>query len=98
VHLGTVLDLTLLVPLYGAAAVLLWRRRAMAFVLPTLALVAGTLHQVGYVVALAFQYAAEVPGSVLMDPVEPVVLLFFVVASALLLRRPDGARTGDEGW
>jgi hypothetical protein len=98
VHLGIVLDLTVLVPLYGAAAVLLWRRRAWGFVLATLALVAGTLHQVSYVVALLFQYAAEVPGSVLMDPVEPVILLLFVVATALLLRRPGGVRSGDQGW
>jgi len=95
VHLGIVLDLTLLVPLYGAAAVLLWRRRAWGFVLAALALVAGTLHQVSYVVALLFQYAADVPGSVLIDPVEPVILLLYVVATALLLRRPDGIRPGD---
>ena len=98
VHLGIVLDLTVLVPLYGAAAVLLWRRRAWGFVLATLALVAGTLHQVSYVVALLFQYAAEVPGSVLMDPVEPVILLLFVVATALLLRRPGAVRSGHEVW
>jgi hypothetical protein len=98
VHLGIVLDLTLLVPLYGAATVLLWRRRAWGFVLATLALVAGTLHQVSYVVALLFQYAAKVPGSVLMDPVEPVILLLFVVATVLLLRRPDWVRPGSQGW
>ena len=96
VHLGIVLDLTLLVPLYGAAAVLLWRRRAWGVVLGALALVAGTLHQVSYVVALLFQYAADIPGSVLMDPLEPVILLLYCIATALLLRRPSGVRTGDE--
>jgi hypothetical protein len=98
VHLGIVLDLTLLVPLYGAATVLLWRRRAWGFVLAALALVAGTLHQVSYLVALLFQYAAEVPGSVPMDSVEPVILLLYGVATALLLRRPDGVRPSDAGW
>ena len=98
VHLGIVLDLTSLVPLYGVAAVLLWRRRPWGFVLAALALVAGTLHQLSYVVALLFQYAAEVPGSVPMDPVEPVILLLFGVATVLLLRRNDGVRSSDEGW
>lgn len=96
VHLGIVLDLSLLVPLYAAAAVLLWRRRAWGVVLGALALVAGTLHQVSYVVALLFQYAADVPGSVLVDPFEPVILLLFGTATVLLLRRPSGVRTGDE--
>lgn len=86
VQLGIVLDLTILVPMYGAAAVLLWRRRAVGFVLATLALVAGTLHQVSYVVALLFQSAADVPGSVVMDPFEPVILLLYGVATAVLLR------------
>lgn len=88
VHLGIVLDLTLLVPLYGAAAVLLWRRRAWGFVLATVALVAGILHQLSYVVALLFQYTADVPGSVLVDPFEPVILALYVIATLLLLRRP----------
>lgn len=88
VHLGIVLDLTILVPLYAAAAVLLWRRRAVGLVLAALALVAGTLHQVSYVAALLLQHAADVPGSVVMDPFEPVILLLYVVATAVLLRRP----------
>lgn len=92
VHLGIVLDLTVLLPLYGAAAVLLWRRRPWGFVLAVLALVSGTLHQVSYVTALVFQYAADVPGSVLMDPVEPVIVLLFVVATVLLVRPPRRAQ------
>jgi hypothetical protein len=59
--------------------------------------VAGTLHQVSYVVALLFQYAADVPGSVPMDPVEPAILLLFGTATVLLLRRPPGVRTSDGG-
>jgi hypothetical protein len=87
VHLGIVLDLTLLVPLYAAAAVLLSRRRAWGFLLAALALMSGTLHQVSYVVALLFQYAAEVPGSVAVDPLEPMILLLYAMATVLLLRR-----------
>ncbi len=90
VHLGIVLDLTILVPLYAAAAVLLWRRRAVGLVLAALALVAGTLHQISYVAALLFQHAADIPGSVVMDPYEPVILALYVVATAVLLRRPRG--------
>jgi len=85
-HLGIVLDLTVLVPLYGAAAVLLWSRAVWGFVLAAVALVAGILHQVSYLVALVFQYTAEVPGSVAMDPVEPLILLLYGVATALLFR------------
>jgi hypothetical protein len=87
VHLGIVLDLTLLVPLYAAAAVLLWRRRAWGFLLAAVALISGTLHQVSYVVALLFQYAAEVPGSVAVDLLEPMILLLYALATVLLLRR-----------
>ena len=56
------------------------------FVLAAVALVAGILHQVSYLVALVFQYTAEVPGSVAMDPVEPLILLLYGVATALLFR------------
>lgn len=94
VQLGIVLDLTMLVPLYAVAAVLLWRRRAVGFVLATLALVAGTFHQIGYIAALLFQSAAEVPGSVAMDPFEPFILLLYAVATAVLLRPPRPLRPG----
>lgn len=86
VHLGIVLDLVLLVPLYAAAAVLLWRRQGWGFALAAVALVAGTLHQVGYVVALLFQYVADVPGAVALDPFEPVIVLLYALATAVLLR------------
>ncbi|QBX55215.1 hypothetical protein EXE58_06960 [Nocardioides seonyuensis] len=94
VHLGIVLDLTILVPLYATAAVLLWRRLPWGFVLAALALVPGTLHQVSYVVSLLFQSAADVPGAVWMDPFEPVILLLYLVATAALLRRPAARRPG----
>lgn len=89
VHLGIALDLSLLVPLYAVAAVLLWRHAAWGYLLATVALVAGLLHQVSYVVAMPFQVAAQVPGAVSYDPGEPVIVLLYLVAAALLLR---GAR------
>lgn len=90
VHLGMALDLSLLVPLYAAAAVLLWRRAPWGYLLATVALVAGVLHQVTYVVAMPFQVAADVPDAVLYDPFEPVIVLFYLVATALLLRGTTG--------
>jgi hypothetical protein len=87
VHLGIVLDLAFLVPLYAAAAVLLWRHRPWGYILAAVALVAGTLHQVSYLVALLFQYVAGVPGAVAFDPVEPVIILLYGVATTLLFRR-----------
>jgi hypothetical protein len=89
VHLGMVLDLTLLVPLYVAAAALLWRRAPWGYALAGLALFAGLLHQLSYVVAMPFQVAADVPGAVAYDPGEPVIVLVYLTASTLLLR---GAR------
>jgi hypothetical protein len=91
VRLGMVLDLALLVPLYAVAAVLLWRRAPWGYALTAIALVGGLVHQVGYLVAMPFQVAADIPGAVLYDPGEPVVVLVYLVATALLLR---GARAG----
>jgi hypothetical protein len=93
VHLGMALDLTLLVPLYAAAAVLLWRRAPWGYALAGLALMAGVIHQVSYLVAMPFQVAADVPGAVAFDPGEPVIVLLYLAASVLLLRgvrRPAG--------
>ena len=89
------LDLSLLVPLYAAAAVLLWRRAPWGYLLATVALVAGVLHQVTYVVAMPFQVAADVPDAVLYDPFEPVIVLLYLLATALLLRGTTG-RSGKE--
>lgn len=90
VHLGMALDLALLVPLYAAAAALLWRRTPGGYALAGLALFAGILHQLCYVVAMPFQVAADVPGSVSFDPGEPIIVLLYLTASVLLLL---GART-----
>ena len=86
VHVGMALDLTLLVPLYAVAAVLLWRRARWGFVMAAIALFAGILHQVSYIVAMPFQVAADVAGAVSYDPAEPIIVLLYVVGSALLVR------------
>ena len=86
VRLGMSLDLTLLVPLYAAAAVLVWRRAPWGYVLATVALLAGILHQVSYLVAMLFQAAADIPGAVAFDPGEPVIVLVYLVPATLLLR------------
>lgn len=95
VHLGIVLDLTLLVPLYAAAAVLLWRREPWGYVLGFVALTSGLLHQLSYLVALAAQYAGDVPGAVAFDAVEPVIILLYAAALATLL---TGRRHSASGW
>jgi hypothetical protein len=89
VRLGMALDLTLLVPLYAVAAVLLWRRAAWGYPLAAVALVGGILHQVSYIVAMPFQVAADIPGAVSYDPLEPIIVMLYLVATALLFR---GAR------
>ena len=86
VKLGMALDLTMLAPLYAVAAVLLWRRAPWGYLLAAVALFAGTLHQVSYLVAMPFQAAADIPGAVWYDPGEPVIVLLYVVGTALLLR------------
>src|SRR5690606_34603514 len=97
VHLGMALDLSLLVPLYAAAAVLLWRRVAWGYLLATVALVAGLLHQLSYIVAMPFQVAAEIPAAVSYDPAEPVIVLCYLVGTALLLRGVRRTATADDG-
>lgn len=45
------------------------------------------LGQVSYMVAMPFQVAADVPGAVAFDPVEPVIVLLYLLGAALLVRR-----------
>lgn len=92
VHLGMALDLSALVPLYGTAAVLLWRGEAWGRPLAAVALWAGLLHQIGYMVAMPFQVSAEVPGSTGFDPAEPAVALLYAVGGLLVLRGVRGRR------
>lgn len=89
VHLGMALDLTLLVPLYAVAALLLWRRAPWGYVLAGLALLPGVLHQLSYLVAMPFQVVADVPGSVAFDRGEPFIVLLYLTGALLLLQ---GAR------
>jgi hypothetical protein len=89
VHLGMALDLTLLVPLYAAAALLLWRGAGWGYVLGAISLIAGLLHQVSYIVAMPFQVAADIPNAVAYDPGEPVIVLAYLLGAYLLLRRHE---------
>lgn len=90
VRLGIALDLGVLVPFYAVAIVLLWRGAAWGFLLAAVALFSGLLHQVSYLVAMPVQVAADVPGAVGSDPVEPVIVLVYLIGAVLLAR----ARTG----
>jgi hypothetical protein len=93
-HLGFALDLAVLVPAYALAAVLLWRRAPWGYVLAALMLISGTVHQLGYLVALPFQVAAGVPGATAFDPLEPPIAAAFLVAAVALLaglRRSHGS-------
>jgi hypothetical protein len=57
-------------------------------------LVAGTVHQVGYLVAMPSQVAAGVPGATAFDPLEPPIAIVFLVAAVAVLRRvPHRRRT-----
>jgi hypothetical protein len=91
-RLGHALDLSLLVPAYLLGAVLLWRRNAWGYALATMLLVAGVVHQIGYMTALLFQVDAGIPGASAFDPFEPVITLAYLAAVILLLGnvRPHG--------
>jgi hypothetical protein len=88
VHLAMALDLTVLVPLYAAAAALMWRRAPWGYVLAAVALISGIVHQVGYIVAMAFQSAADIPGAESYDPGEPAIVLLYLTGTFFLLRGP----------
>ena len=93
VTLGIALDLSLLVPGYAVAGVLLWRRHAWGYVLGAILLTSGVAHQVGYMVALPFQAAANVAGATAFDPVEPVIATGFLLAAVTLLASARQGRT-----
>jgi hypothetical protein len=84
-HLGFVLDLSLLVPAYALAAVLLWRGVRSGYVLATVLLVSGIVPQFGYMTALVFQARANVPGATAFDPAEPIIAMVYLVAAAVML-------------
>ena len=89
-HLGWVLDLSLLVPAYAIAGVLLWRRAAWGYILATIVLIAGVLQQIDYMSALVFQANARVPGATGFDPVEPFITAIYLAGGAVMLRRVQG--------
>ena len=84
-HLGAVLDLALLVPAYLVAGVLLWRRAVWGHIAATALLVAGVMHQIAYMTALACQALHDIPGATAFDPAEPVILGIFTAAAAVML-------------
>jgi hypothetical protein len=84
-HLGYVMDLAFLVPGYALAAILLWRRSGLGYVLATVLVISGALHQVSYMTALVFQAREGVPGARGFDPAEPFILAAYTCAAALLL-------------
>jgi hypothetical protein len=92
-HLGWVLDLSVLVPAYALAGILLWRRATWGYVLATVVLIAGVLQQVDYMVALVFQATAGVPGASGYDPIEPFITAIYLGGAAVMLRglRQPGA-------
>jgi hypothetical protein len=85
VRLGIVLDLSLLVPSYALAAVLLWRRSGWGVVLGFVTVVSGLLHQLSYLAAAVFQARADVPGAQAFDPFEPVIIAMYLVGLVGLL-------------
>lgn len=89
-HLGWALDLSLLVPAYAVAGILLWRRAAWGYVLATIMFVAGFVQQVAYTVALLFQSNADIPGATGFDPFEPAIMSLYLVGATVLLTRIRG--------
>jgi hypothetical protein len=95
-HLAYVLDLSLLVPTYLLAAVLLWRRQTWGYVLAAVVLVAGVLHQLSYMTALVFQSNASISGATSFDPLEPIILGIYLVGTVLLLGNMGPYRAAPE--
>jgi hypothetical protein len=93
-HLGYALDLSLLVPAHTLAAVLLWRRAVWGHVAAAAVLVSGSIHQLGYLVALPLQVSAGVPDAATTDPGEPPIALAFLVATAVLLAGVQRSTSG----
>lgn len=80
-----VLDLAVQVPLYAAAAVLVWRRIGWGYVLAFVALVSGIPEQLSYLAAMPLQVSADVPEAVSLEPLEPVILAMYVLGLVVLL-------------
>jgi len=91
-HLVYTLDLSLLVPSFALAGVLLWRRTAWGYVLATLMSVYSAVYQLNYLIASAFQADAGVAGAKALDPLALGLTLAFLLASVLLLGNLRPAR------
>jgi hypothetical protein len=89
-HLVFALDLTLMMPALVVAGVLLFRRRAVGYVLATAASVLGAVYTLNGMAARWFQAEADVPG--VASPVSLdgalLVLAMAVPALVLVLGRP----------
>lgn len=90
-HLGWVLDLSLLVPAYALAGILLLRRRPWGYVLAAVVLIAGVLQQVEYAMALVFQASTDIPGAIAFDPIEPFIISAYLVGTVTLLSHVRGS-------
>ncbi len=90
-HLGWVLDLSLLVPAYAIAGILLWRRAPWGYVLATVVLIAGVLQQIEYGTALVFQANADIPGAPRFDPIEPFIISAYLIGAVALLSHVGGS-------
>ena len=75
-------------------------RNPGGYILAAILLTSGVVHQVGYLVALPFQVAADVPGATAFDTIEPVIATGFLVAAVDRCWRASGAIpvTGDRHW
>jgi hypothetical protein len=91
-HLVYTLDLSLLVPSFALAGVLLWRRTAWGFVLATLVGVYAAVYQLNYLIASAFQADADVAGAMALDPAALGLTIAFLLAAVLLLGNLRPAR------
>jgi hypothetical protein len=91
-HLGWVLDLSLLVPAYALAGILLWRRAPWGYVLATVVLIGGLVQQVDYMTALGFQANANISGASGFDPFEPVIASLYLFGAVVLLASVRGDR------
>jgi hypothetical protein len=93
-HLGWVLDLSLLVPAYVTAGILLWRRAPWGYTLATAVLIAGVLQQIEYGTALVFQANADIPGASAFDPIEPLIIVAYLIGAVVLLAHVRRAGPG----
>jgi len=86
-HLVFALDLSLMAPSMAVGGVWLWRRKPWGYVLATALCVFGVAYQANLAAAGVFQTNAGVDGAKLVDPLGVAVLVAFLVAATVMLRR-----------